>query len=96
MKNPTASILLTLLGAFSPGLATGHESDVLPAQTPGVAPAPVDHRDTIRAARDKFDRDLKLDTKRPWDGQDWGSGKFPKGKPSPALIEPKAIGPAPG
>ena len=24
-------------------------------------------REDIRAARDKFDRDMKLDTKRPWD-----------------------------
>ena len=29
---------------------------------------PVMTRDEIRAAREKFDRELKLDTKRPWDG----------------------------
>ena len=25
-------------------------------------------REEIQAARDKFDREMKLDTKRPWDG----------------------------
>jgi hypothetical protein len=27
-------------------------------------------REDIRAARDKFDREIKLDTKRPWSGTD--------------------------
>lgn len=37
-------------------------------------------REDIRAARDKFDRDMKLDTKRPWDGTN----------SRPANIEPPA------
>jgi hypothetical protein len=32
------------------------------------APPPLMTRHEIRAARDKFDRKLKLDKKRPWDG----------------------------
>jgi hypothetical protein len=28
-------------------------------------------REDIKAARDKFDREMKLDTKRPWHGTDW-------------------------
>jgi hypothetical protein len=31
---------------------------------------PVMTQDEIRAARETFDREMKLDTKRPWDGMD--------------------------
>jgi hypothetical protein len=39
-------------------------------------PSPLDMnppltREDIKAARDKFDREMKLDTKRPWDGTNW-------------------------
>jgi hypothetical protein len=41
------------------------------------APPPVMTRHDIRAARDKFERELKLDTKRPWDGMNLtGPHKF--------------------
>ena len=36
--------------------------------SPFAPPPPVMTQDDIRAARKKFDRDMKLDTKRPWDG----------------------------
>jgi len=42
-------------------------------------------REDIRAARDKFDRDMKLDTKRPWDG----TNLRPANTESPALEKPK-------
>lgn len=32
--------------------------------------APVMTREQIKAARDKFDREMKSNTKRPWDGMD--------------------------
>jgi hypothetical protein len=33
-------------------------------------PAPMTDRERIKAARDKFDIEMKRDTKRPWDGTD--------------------------
>jgi hypothetical protein len=33
-------------------------------------PHPTPTRDDIRAARKKFELEMKLDTKRPWDGMD--------------------------
>lgn len=33
-------------------------------------PPPVMTLDSIKAARDKFDLEMKQDTKRPWDGMD--------------------------
>jgi alkanesulfonate monooxygenase SsuD/methylene tetrahydromethanopterin reductase-like flavin-dependent oxidoreductase (luciferase family) len=32
--------------------------------------APMTDREQIRAARDKFEREMKRDTRRPWDGTD--------------------------
>jgi len=37
------------------------------APTPQLVMPPALTREDIKAARDKFDRDIKLDTKRPWD-----------------------------
>jgi hypothetical protein len=34
-------------------------------------PPPTLTLEDIKAARDKFDREMKLDTKRPWDGTGW-------------------------
>lgn len=31
---------------------------------------PIVTMESIKAAREKFDREMKLDTKRPWDGMD--------------------------
>ena len=45
-------------------------------------PQPTVTRDTIRAEREKYDRELKLDTKRPWDG--WSREKQVPALPSPA------------
>lgn len=36
-----------------------------------LPPPPNLTREDIKAARDKFDREIKLDTKRPWRGTDW-------------------------
>lgn len=33
-------------------------------------PSDVKRRESIKAARDKFDAEMKADTKRPWDGMD--------------------------
>lgn len=41
------------------------EQDFVPFET-----RPVITREDIQASRDKFDREMKLDTKRPWDGMD--------------------------
>ena len=35
---------------------------------PFESPPSVMTRDDIKKAREKFDREMKLDTKRPWDG----------------------------
>ena len=86
MNNPTSLILLALLGAFLPVLAFAQATDIAPAPTA---------RERIRSDREKYDRDLKLDTKRPWDGQDFGTGTVPKSKLSTTPIEPEIIAPTP-
>jgi hypothetical protein len=55
LENTALSVLFAILIA---------EQSVQPLP----APPPVMTLDEIRAARDNFDRELKLDTKRPWDG----------------------------
>ena len=86
MKNPTSLMLLALLGALPPVLALAEVTDIAPEQT---------FRERIRADREKYDRDMKLDTKRPWDGQDFGTGTLAKPKLSITPIEPEKIGPTP-
>jgi len=33
-----------------------------------LAPSRLRPRSTVKAAREKYDREMKFDTKRPWDG----------------------------
>jgi hypothetical protein len=43
-------------------------------------------REDMKAARDKFDREMKLDTKRPWDGMNLRTPSVdaqPANKPKP-------------
>jgi hypothetical protein len=56
-----AQLTLPMLLAI---LIAGQRGQLYPPQ------APVMTREQIKAARDKFDREMKLDTKRPWDGMD--------------------------
>lgn len=51
-----------------------------------LPPPPNLTREDIKAARDKFDREMKLDTKRPWNGTDWKAPSIdlsPADKPKP-------------
>ena len=84
MNNPTLLTLLALLGALPPNLTLAEVTDIAPVQT---------IRERIKADREKYDRDQKLDTKRPWDGQDFGTGTLPQPKPSTTPIDPEKIGP---
>ncbi|MGB9043096.1 MAG: hypothetical protein WCC81_11590, partial [Pseudolabrys sp.] len=56
-----ANLALSMLVAI---LVAEHPVD------PFVPPPPVATRDNIKAAREKFDLEMKLNTKRPWDGMD--------------------------
>jgi hypothetical protein len=44
------------------------------------------HRDQVKAARAKYDLEMKLDTKRPWDGLDIKTGARKLASP-PALVQ---------
>ncbi len=57
--NPTPMVLLMLVAIL-----------VAAQDTSPFAPRPAVTRESIKAARDKFDREMKLETKRPWDGMD--------------------------
>ena len=59
--NLVLSMLLAILVAEHP---------VDPIDPLGPRLAPVATQETIKAARDKADLEMKLNTKRPWDGMD--------------------------
>jgi hypothetical protein len=47
--------------------------------------APMVHRERIKVARDKFDLEMKRDSKRPWDLLDLGLRKLPS-VPAPIQV----------
>ena len=59
------NLILSLLLAI---LVADHPVD--PIDSLGPRLAPVATQETIKAARDKADLEMKLNTKRPWDGMD--------------------------
>jgi hypothetical protein len=46
-------------------------------------PPPVLSLESIKAAREKFDREMKLDTKRPWDNMDLTGPRALEKRPAP-------------
>ena len=79
MKNP-ALVIFALLAAL-PAAPSPAQSD---ACVGCKEAAPMTHREGIKAAREKFDLEIKRDSKRPWDGLDLGIRKLPS-PPTPIL-----------
>jgi hypothetical protein len=68
MKHPSLLQLTVISTLFAtPAFAQGDSC----LDCKEVAP-PMTDRERIKAERDKFDREMKLDTKRPWDGDPYG------------------------
>jgi hypothetical protein len=64
------------------------------AATDDIPPAqpPPSFQERFKTDRDKFDRDMKLDTKRPWDGTRPGqSGERDPAPPNPEPAKPRSI-----
>jgi hypothetical protein len=47
--------------------------------------APVVTQDSIKASREKTDREMKLNTKRPWDGMDLTGPRALEKRPEPVV-----------
>jgi hypothetical protein len=76
-------LVATFLGAISLG-ATSMGATVVADQKPTQIgpPQPVVTPDSIKADRERFEREYKLDTKRPWDGM-YSTPAAPESTPAP-------------
>lgn len=83
-----AFLVATFLGAISPG-TTSMAAPVVPDQKPVQIgpPQPVVTPDSIKADREKFEREYKLNTKRPWDGLYSTQPAVPEDAPLPKTKE---------
>lgn len=77
-------LVATILGAISLGATSTGATEIADQKPAQIGPPqPVVTPDSIKADREKFEREYKLDTRRPWDGM----------YPTPAM--PQTAAPAP-